>query len=635
MMKHMKRLQVIFIAWVLCLAGILCSCAQPEGSKTPADGTETSSFDLEAWAGEYANELTSTVTANIPANYVIPRRQDGEKTDSPAIERALEQIRTSGGCVFFPESSYTIDKPIVVYKNVSYIGRGVGQTVIKVEKGANCDAFVSNQFDLYVNQQKYGELTSAYFGPNSALPQNFTIQGLTIDGNANFKQSGTGKNIYIQSGNVMGYGMKIFGKRFQIYDVQVQNVAEVGVYLEYNSTEVTDVDTSFNYFICSEIDGLRVISTGEEGFVYRGPSDQQIGGLWVCSSCLTGKTTLYRDYENWELGSVVFEDKDSINQKTPYSASPELGFAHIWRGFHSWGMVLVGQLRFKADHVIIESTYGGLKTSKYCYSQISILDIHNCMFGENDRPYLLLQSTAHTKISNLEIRYGYDATNKDMIWMTGNNITIGECELRANYDVIGTDRAGGHGAVISGCFNQITGLNAMYFGGKGSDGSAASAVVLTGNRNVISGVVTFSSVGVTVSDANNTVSLTTRTDSAGGQVAVKETKTGLLTSMNLTLMDYNVSSGWSRYPNQVASTGSVRADTTEVQTIKIAHGCAICPSLKNVRLTLLNESSVTDFKVAYLAVTAVDEQSVTVQIALSEASATSGAKLGVSVSVGN
>ncbi len=630
----MKRIQIILLAWILCITGILCSCNQPGGGETPVDETKEV-FDLQSWAGEYAEELTETVTAQIPDNYVIPRRLEGETTDTPAIERALEQIRTDGGCLFFPESSYTINKPIVIYKNVSYIGRGVGQTVIKVEKGANCDAFVSDQFDLYVNQQRYGMLNSAYFGPSSTLPQNFSIQGLTIDGGANFKLSGSGNNIYVPSGNVMGYGIKIFGKRFQICDVQVQNIAEVGVYVEYNSTEVTAVDTSFNYFICSEIDGLRVISTGEEGLVYRGPSDQQIGGLWVCSSCLTGKTTIYQNYENWELGSVIFEDKDSINQKTPYSASPELGFAHIWRGFHSWGLIIVGQLRFKADHVIIESTYGGLKTSKHCYSQISILDVHNCMFGGNDRPYLLLQSTAHTKISNLEIRYGYDSTNKDMIWMTGNNITIGECELRANYDVIGAERAGGHGAVISGCFNQITGLNAMYFAGKGSDGATASAVVLTGNRNIISGVITYSSVGVTVADSNNVVSLATRTDSTGGQIAVKETKAGLLTSMDLTITDYNALTGWSKYPNQIVSTGLVRADTTEVQTLIIAHGCTICPEPKNVQLTLINESSVTDFKVAYLAVKSVDERYVTVQIVLSAASATSGAKLGLSISVGN
>ena len=639
--EKMKRTKIFSLLCLLALLlPTLCLVACNEGnSGTPADTGDApvggSEFNLEEWAGEYVSELQSTLSESIPSNYVIPVRAEGEKNDSPAIKRALEKIKDTGGCLFFPESNYVIDEPIVIYKNITYLGRGVGQTTITVEKGANCDAFVTHLFDSYKDQKHYDDLISAYFGPNSELPQNFEIRGLTIDGNANFKIENSTDLIYKATGNTEGNGIRIFGKRYIIEDVQIQNVAQIGFYTEFNSPEETGVDKSYNYFICTKIDGLRVISTGEEGLVYRGPSDQEVDGLWVCASCLTGQSTLYKNYTNWELAAVVFEDKDSLNGNTSYCASPEIGFAHIWRGYNCWGMVLLGQLRFKADHVIIESTFGGLKTSTTCYSQISILDVHNCMYGDNTRPYIYLRSTLHhTKISNLEVRYGYDQTQKDMIWITGNNVTIGECQLRANYD-IRKENAGGHGVVISGNYNQITGLNAMQFAGVGADGKTASAIVLSGTRNVISGVVSESSVGATVTNPNNTLSLTTRTDTSKGQVAVSGSASHL-TSMNLTLLDYNAAtSTWTKYPTQALNSSAFNATSTQVQTVKIKHGSTITPAFSNVQLTLTNPSALTDFSLDYLTVVAIDDTYVTVQLRLNQASATANSKLGVSISIGN
>ena len=636
-MKHTKFTSLLCTFALLLSTLLFVACNEGEAPAVDTDNAPVggSEFNLEEWAGEYANELQSTLSESIPSNYVIPVRQEGEKNDSPAIKRALDQIKDTGGCLFLPENNYLINEPIVIYKNVTYLGRGVGQTTVTVEKGANCDAFVTHMFDSYKDQKHYDDLLSAYFGPNSDLPQNFEIRGLTIDGNANFKIENSTDMTYKATGNTQGNGIRIFGKRYIIRDVQIQNVAQIGFYTEFNSPEETSVDKSYNYFICTKIDGLRVISTGEEGLIYRGPSDQEVDGLWVCASCLTGKSTVYKNYTNWELAAVVFEDKDSSNGNTSYCASPEIGFAHIWRGYNCWGLLLVGQLRFKADHVIIESTFGGLKTSTSCYSQISILDVHNCMFGDNSRPYIYLRSTLHhTKISNLEVRYGYDQTQKDMIWITGNNVTIGECQLRANYD-IRKEKAGGHGVVISGNYNQITGLNAMQFAGVGSDGTTAAAVVLSGTRNVVSGVVTESSIGATVTNANNTLSLTTRTDTSKGQIAVSGS-TANLTSMNLTLLDYNAAtSAWTKYPTQVLSSTAFDATSTAVQTVKIKHGSTITPAFSNVQLTLANPSAITDFSLDYLAVVAVDDTYVTVQLRLRQASATANAKLGVAVSIGN
>lgn len=625
----MKRIISILCCITLLFGALSLMSCQKENGEGDAE-TTASGFNADDWTGDV--ELPEAEATEVPDNYVVPVRKEGETDDSPAIKRALDSIKESGGTIYFCENDYTISEPIIIYKNISYVGRGIGQTTITVKAGANCDAFVTNLFDSYRDQQNYDKLVSAYFGPNSDLPQNFEIKGLTIDGNADFTIDNAVDMTYKATKNTKGSGIKIFGKRYIIENVQVQNFAEIGFYTEFNAPEVTDVDSSYDYFICTKIDGLRVISTGEEGLIYRGPSDQEVDGLWVCASCLTGESTVYADRDGWELASVVFEDKEASNNNTSYCASPELGFAHIWRGYNCWGMVLVGQLRFKADHLIIESTFGGLKTSKDCYSQISILDIHNCMFGDNSRPYFEINSTAHTKISNLEIRYGKDSTQKDMLHINGNNVTIGECQLRGNSDQIGVSKAGGHGVVIKGRWNQISSLNAMRFAGLGSDGKTASAIVIGSDAtlNRISGVVSFSAIAATVNNGNNTLDLSTRRDV--GQVAVSAGES-VMEILDLTLVDYISGGGWTRYPHQVQDVDVFDATTTEVQTVTIAHGCTITPFPANVQLTLLNEDGLTDFAVAYMSVAAVDSTNVTVSFKLSEASDAANAKLGLLVSV--
>ncbi len=633
----MKRIVSILCCIAILITGLsLLSCANEGDKKSDETSDSTSNpsgFNENEWTDGV--ELPASQSTVIPENYVRPIRAEGETDDSPAIKRALESIKETGGTIYFSDSHYLISEPIIIYKNISYVGRGVGQTTITVKEGANCDAFVTHLFENYRDQKNYDKILSAYFGPNSQLPQNFEIRGLTVDGNADFDLKNADDNVYYAKKNTKGSGIKIFGKRYIIENVQIQNVAEIGFYTEFNSPETTAVDSSFNYFICSKIDGLRIISTGEEGLIYRGPSDQEVDGLWVCASCLTGKSTVYSGVSDWQLAAVVFEDKDSIGGNKPYCASPEMGFAHIWRGFNCWGMALVGQLRFKADHLIIESTNGGLKTSRYGYSQIGILDIHNCMYGDNSRPYLEINSTTHTKISNLEIRYGYDKTHKDMIHINGDNVTIGECQLRSNSDVVGVQNTGGHGVVINGNMNQISSLNAMRFAGLGSDGGTASAIVIgsSATRNRIEGIISHSSVGATVNNGQNTLSLSTRTDATSAHKALVASSS-VMEKLDLTLMNYEASTRtWSKYPCEVDSKNSISADSTAEQTIKIAHGCAITPALKNIQLTLLNTSGVSDFAVAYLSVSAVDATHITVKIKLSSASATASSKLGVLVSI--
>lgn len=559
------------------------------------------------------------------SNVVIPKRLVGETNDSPAIRRALDAVKENGGTVYFCESKYVITEPIVIYREVSYLGRGIGQTTIYVEKGANCDAFKSFGFDDFVNQQKYGESVDDNFGPLSRMPQNFMIKGLTVDGGADFEETEV-EHIFRCTGNQAGYGMKIFGKRYIIEEVQIQNIPEVGFYSEFNSGEVVTVANSFRYFIGTRI-ALRVISSGEEGFVYRGPSDQRIDDLWVCSSCLTGKTKVFADRDDWELAAVIFDDRDPSYGNVPYCASPELGFAHIWRGFNCWGLVVCGHARFKADHVIIESTNGGFKNSRFSYSQINMLDVHDCRFGDSKRPYMWLRSKSHTKISNLEIRFSRETSHKDMIHLDGDNVIISECLLRGNHDIVGMENAGGHGIVVNGNFNQILGLHGMYIGGQGSDSRDASACTLNGNRNIVRGIANDCTCGVCVNNPDNTVELTVSRDSEKGQKALEGT--ALPTFLKLNDFD-RAEKIRTVYPVQLEAEAAFRNDTDELQTVRIAHGLPFAPKRSQIRPVLLSDG---DADVALLAVKAVDDTHAELLFRLRAPAA--GVKLGVTLHIGD
>ena len=563
-------------------------------------------------------------------NIVIPKRMEGETNDSPAIRRAIDAIRKTGGTVYFCESKYFISEPIIIYRDVCYIGRGVGQTTIYVETGANCDAFKTYNFDMYVNQKLYGESVDENFGPKSTLPQNFVVKGMTIDCGANFEETEI-PHTFRCTGNTKGYGFKIFGKRYITAEIQIQNVPEVGYYSEFNSGEVVTVANSFNYFIGSRI-SVRVISSGEEGFIYRGPTDQRIDDLWICSSCLTNKTTVFADRKDWELAAVVFDDRDPNYGNVPYCASPELGFAHVWRGFNCWGIVVCGHLRFKADHLIIESTNGGFKNSTFSYSQIGILDVHDCRFGDNTRPYIWLRSKSHTKISNLEIRFSRETSNKDMVRIDGDNVIISECLLRGDADLVGLENAGGHGIILNGNFNQILGLHGMHIEGKGTDGSPAAAVVFNGSRNIVRGLAHDCTAGAIVNNCDNTLDLTVSRVSERGAVSViiNEKNKDLL---RLALNDFDrTTKARSLYPATVTVENAISLNTDEAQKIAVVHNLPFVPSADDIVPVIIGATD-DKISIAYLSVVCCDDKNVYLSVKLNKTS-DSDKKLSLAVNIG-
>ena len=134
-MKIRKRIICVFISLLILASSVVLFGCQKSDGDTAAD-VESGVFDPDDWTGE-ESDIPQDNTTYSPTDYVTPVRQDGENDDSPAIKRALEQIKATGGTIYFPKSNYVISEPIIIYKNITYVGRGVNQTKITVASGAN------------------------------------------------------------------------------------------------------------------------------------------------------------------------------------------------------------------------------------------------------------------------------------------------------------------------------------------------------------------------------------------------------------------------------------------------------------------------------------------------------------------
>ncbi len=272
----------------------------------------------------------------------------------------------------------------------------------------------------------------------------------------------------------------------------------------------------------------------------------------------------------------------------------------------------------------MESTNGGFRNSTTSYSQINQLDVHDCRFGDEKRPYLHLRSKAHTKISNLEIRYSRENSHKDMVVIDGDNTIISECLLRGNADIIGRENSGGNGLVINGNCNQILALHGMNIAG---DAAESNACIIRGSHNIVRGIVRDCDTGIRVENAINTVDITCRRNEK------QRVLTGdKLVDADISYRDYCVSDKqFSEFPCCMEFENLFRADTEITQTIGIPVCIPWKLSYRNVQVTLINPEGLTDFSLDYLTVDRIEQGKIILSLHLSKGSAKKGAFLGVSL----
>jgi hypothetical protein len=350
---------------------------------------------------------------------------DQSTNDTVAIQAAIDSLIGSysatrkGGIVYLPPGTYRVSAPLVLPSFVHLVGAGMGATNLFLSNNANCAVIKTADFDTLTGS---GKAVTIY----SSIPVQFGIRDLTIEGN-NFNNTATAC-------------VQIYGKRFLVQNVMIQNAAGVGYYSECGLGGVGEVYVENPVEqIEAIIRNLAVRKASSHGIVYRGPTDSPIESAFV-ASC----------------------GGDGIRLETSSSGSAYTDVAFV----HSYG----------------NAGYG-------VYVDCAIRGGHLC--GESnvkDGLYFTTNSySAHVQFAEA---YGNDRNSAGTYWQVnlaaGGGVTIGQAKVTVNKS---TDAGG---ILVASNLNRIE--NAWIIGNAVATGKAVS---VTGSRNWVSAVTDIFATGST------------------------------------------------------------------------------------------------------------------------------------------
>lgn len=509
--------------------------------------------------------------------YLMPEMfggaSDGITDNSQAISDALDFINTAGGGILkFSAGTYLISEPIVVYDSVKYVGSGKHITTIKTSD--NASVFVSDNFSTFT-----GTIVDY---DDSTVPKNFEIRDLCVDGDWNEAEVENTSN-----------GIQIYGCKYMIDNVRIQNLSGIGFYSEYNQTRFND-NVGYKYWKDSEID-IEVYQTGKESVIFRGPADITFKRLYCAMGCLSGTSDVYNSSTP---SAVVFDGTGD------YRGTCELGEFHVFGQKFGYGVETKGTVRLKATKLIIESCAGGLLTSSDTYSQIDTLDIHDITAGtlSPQLTYFTDNSTVNTIISNLLINRYNDSTEKDCLVLNGRRKLISgyiNCNNRAGL------------AVKMNCSDGI--YNFVIIGNP-----TGTAIQSTDNayRNTITADVIDCLYGIDVSNLGTGNHFKLSTLLYNSEIPVY----GTPAKHN----DFNIisrnGSSYSEIPTVLYGYQLIDLTTTSEQTINVPNTLPFVPGPNMCMPYIYNNYGFNDYVVDYITVSAADASNITVKLKLGTAS---------------
>lgn len=158
------------------------------------------------------NVVTATPSATtgtgslIPSVSVIasggPSRSVNVKSFNNSVQAALDSIKVSGGSVYLPAGTYTINEKVRLYSNTTLFGDGMGATIIRLADNIPVD-------DLMANDSTQGQ-------------QNIVVRDLTLQGPDIPRIADKGHGLRLEN----------IDKAYVI-NVEVNDVMMDGIYLGY------------------------------------------------------------------------------------------------------------------------------------------------------------------------------------------------------------------------------------------------------------------------------------------------------------------------------------------------------------------------------------------------------------------
>ena len=251
-------------------------------------------------AGGLGLTLPSLVSAGPPSSLAAPPINardfgaigDGRRDETKSLQAALDAASLRGGSVVIPAGVYR-SRTLTIGSKVHLLGEGIEATIIKLADQTDDDLIRTRDFD---------RLT----GTNSVNgPFNWSIRGLTLDGN--------------RAKNTAGAGLRVYGWGYILNDLRIRQFADAGIWSEWSTEDPVwsknGTDTPGDSME-AQVVNLKVHDCGNGGVILRGPHDSQF------CNCVIWNTTTYGFH---------------FDRSTKYSAvGCQLVNCHVWGG-HEYG----------------------------------------------------------------------------------------------------------------------------------------------------------------------------------------------------------------------------------------------------------------------------------------------------------
>jgi hypothetical protein len=555
------------------------------GGRTVNDaiGAEAVSY-IPAGTGAVATSVRSKLRESVSVKD-FGAVGDGVTDDTAAIQAAIDKVALTGGVTYFPAGTYAVSG-ITLKSKVLIVGESTSSTEIRLKSGINSaavDVIKSANFDSLTT-------TGAYYPNNLNVPVWFGLQNIRVDGNRAGNPGGSGRCL-----SWYGTGMLMLGV------VHIANAGTDNIYTEGpRNASLTNWETQEEAFFQTVISR----NAGRYGWHYRGPKDIYVEN-YLCVLDPIGDYGFFS-----ENGTNYVAASDKIGQIHVYSASTNTT--------NRKGVRIASALR--CDVVYGDACAIVIDDAGVNEGAATINEIFAENFGYATGFDGLQINDSNVNIRRVVAVSNGAATGGTSITITGNGNDIGS--------FFAYDNSSGvcNGLVISGNYNRIGNSYIEQFSGSGKN-----AVSLTGTyNNLTSATILACKNGLNyVSGSYNRVAINVFTNA--GCTAVSGASPGVTDIFNI--MSTGVVSG--KCATKTVS-GTFAVDSTGVKTVVAPHGLLYTPSIQDVGITVLEQSTVTDYSLGFIRVVSTDATNVTVKVSVLTASATGSttAKLGVKVSVG-
>ena len=278
--------------WMLALAGALSA----QGVYPPSSGSSASSAATLALIDINVKSATYGAVG------------DGSTDDSTAVTSAATACNNAGGGrIYFPAGTF-IMSGASIYSNCSYVGAGIGVTIIKLKAGANADVFKSS-VDGYSAGVTTNYAAANHTGSATGI-HHWRIENLTIDGNNTNQTTG-------------GYGIRQYGYNFKLINVEIRNTFNDCLNSDYNAVipsvatgaieaQVVNLKT---YHCGIDSTNVTVQSAGSVGIRWGGPTDSHFSNIVT--------------YQNASHGMMIGPNGGAAQISNLHSWGPRIGNSSV------------------------------------------------------------------------------------------------------------------------------------------------------------------------------------------------------------------------------------------------------------------------------------------------------------------